>query len=142
MAKTLNRVTLIGNVGKDPEIKTFANGESVANLSLATQRSWKDKQTGEWVNKTDWHRIVCYRKLAEFVSQYVLKGNKLFVEGSLQTREYEANGKKNYITEVIADDVYFMGERIDTVSDGNAQKLIKQMPQPQHQIDFNDDIPF
>lgn len=141
MAKTLNRVQLIGNVGKDPEMRVFANGESVVNLSVATQRSWKDKNTGEWVNKTDWHRVVAYRKLAELVGQYVIKGSPVYVEGSLQTREYEANGKKNYITEVIADDIHFMGARIDTVSAAGAEKLIAAIPQ-QQKVDFNDDIPF
>ena len=103
MAYSINKVTLLGNVGKDPEIKTFQNGGKVANFSLATSESWKDKATGEKKSKTEWHNIVVHNpNLVEIVSKYVKKGTKLLIEGKLETRKYAGkDGTDRYIAEVV-----------------------------------------
>jgi single-strand DNA-binding protein len=101
MAGSVNKVILIGNVGKDPEIKSFDNGGKVANFSIATSESWKDKQSGERKEKTDWHNVAVFGQLADIVERYVKKGSKLYVEGKLSTRTYEKDGEKRYVTEVV-----------------------------------------
>ncbi|MCL2474293.1 MAG: single-stranded DNA-binding protein [Alphaproteobacteria bacterium] len=101
MAGSVNKVILIGNLGKDPEIRTFQSGGRVASFSIATSESWKDKNSGERKEKTEWHRIsVLDDKLVEIVEKYVKKGSKLYIEGQLETREYEKDGQKRYMTEV------------------------------------------
>lgn len=102
MAGSLNRVQLIGNVGKDPDIKTFSNGNRVASFSIACSESWKDKQTGEKVEKTEWVNVSVFNdNIISVVERYVTKGSKLFVEGKFQTRKYEQNGQDRYATEVV-----------------------------------------
>ncbi|MGX1353344.1 single-strand DNA-binding protein [Bradyrhizobium elkanii] len=102
MAGHLNQVQLIGNVGGDPEIKTLQNGSVVANFSIATSESWKDKATGEKKERTEWHRIVVWNEgLCSVIEQYVRKGSKVFVQGELQTREWEKDGDKRWSTEVV-----------------------------------------
>jgi len=102
MGGSVNRVILIGNVGKDPEIRTMQNGNKVANFSLATSESWKDKSTGERKEKTEWHRIVVFGQLAEIVEKYVFKGSKIYVQGSLSTRKWtDKDGGEKYSTEVV-----------------------------------------
>jgi len=102
MAGHLNQVQLIGNVGGDPEIKTLQNGSVVANFSIATSESWKDKSTGEKKERTEWHRIVVWNEgLCSVIEQYVRKGSKVFVQGELQTRDWEKDGQKHYSTEVV-----------------------------------------
>lgn len=103
MAGSVNKVILIGNVGKDPEIRTTGDGKEIANLVLATSDSWKDKSTGERREKTEWHRIVVFSEgLAKLVKNYVKKGTKLYIEGALQTRKWEDNtGKERYTTEIV-----------------------------------------
>ncbi len=96
----LNRVILIGVVGRDPDVKTFSNGGSLANISIATSESWTDKSTGERKESTEWHRLVFSNRLAEIVAQYVKKGSKIYVEGSLKTRSWDDNGIERYVTEV------------------------------------------
>lgn len=103
MARGVNKVILIGNVGGDPEVRYLPNGNAVANVTLATSDSWKDKQTGQQQERTEWHRIVFFGRLAEIVGEYVRKGSKLYVEGRLQTREWEKDGVKRYTTEVVVD---------------------------------------
>lgn len=101
-ARAVNKVILIGNVGVDPDIRYFPNGDAVANVSLATSETWKDKNTGEPQERTEWHRVVCRGKLAEIVKQYVHKGSKLYVEGSLRTRKWQTqDGQDRYTTEVV-----------------------------------------
>ncbi len=98
----LNKVMLIGNVGSDPEIRTFDNGDEIANFGLATNEVWKDKDTGERQERTEWHRVVVRGKLVDVIKQYVHRGSKLYVEGSLHTRKYQAkDGQDRYITEVV-----------------------------------------
>jgi single-strand DNA-binding protein len=103
MASSLNRVELIGRLGKDPEVRSLSNGSAVANFSVATSESWKDKRSGEKVEKTEWHRIVVWNeKTIEFVEKYLKKGDLVRLEGKLQTREWEDNdGNKKYATEVV-----------------------------------------
>lgn len=103
MSRGVNKVILVGNVGGDPDIRYMPSGNAVANITLATSESWKDKQTGQQQEKTEWHRIVFFGRLAEVVDQYVRKGSKLYVEGKLQTREWEKDGIKRYTTEVVVD---------------------------------------
>jgi len=102
MAGSVNKVILIGNLGKDPEVRTMQNGGKVANLSLATSESWKDKQTGEKKEKTEWHRVVIFGQLADIAERYLKKGSKVYVCGSLQTRKWtDKDGAEKYSTEVV-----------------------------------------
>jgi single-strand DNA-binding protein len=105
----VNRVILIGNVGKDPEQKQLPSGGMVVNLTLATSENWKDKNTGQQQEKTEWHRIVFFNRLAEIVAEYVKKGSKLYVEGSLKTRSWEQDGVTRYATEVIGSEMQMIG---------------------------------
>jgi single-strand DNA-binding protein len=111
MAKgTVNKVILVGNLGSDPEIKTTPTGQQVANFSLATSESWTDKATGEKQEKTEWHRLVLWRKLAEIAGQYLNKGAKIYVEGKLETRSWEdKEGQKRYTTEVVVHQLEMLG---------------------------------
>ena len=102
--KGINKVTLIGNLGKDPEVKYMPSGDAVANVSVATSETWKDKNTGEQKEKTEWHRVVFFGKAAEVVAQYLKKGSKIYVEGKLQTRKWQNNQNQDvYTTEIIVD---------------------------------------
>jgi len=102
MAGSVNKVILIGNLGKDPEVRTMQNGNKVANLSLATSESWKDKATGERKEKTEWHRVVIFGNLADIAERYLKKGSKVYVSGSLQTRKWQdKDGQDKYSTEVV-----------------------------------------
>ena len=107
---SVNKVMLLGNLGRDPEVRTFPNGDSVCNFSIATSTSWKDKASGEKKEKTEWHNIVMYRKLAEIAGEYLKKGSSIFVEGSLQTRKWQTKeGQDRYTTEVVADTMQMLG---------------------------------
>jgi single-strand DNA-binding protein len=106
--KTVNRVTLLGNVGKDPEVRAAPSGSIIANFSIATTDRYKDK-AGEWKESTDWHNIASFGKLAEIVRDYVHKGSPLYVEGKLRTRSYEKDGQKQFRAEVIADNIVLLG---------------------------------
>ena len=112
MAKSLNKVQLIGNVGKDPEVKFTPSGTAVAKFGLATNERFKDK-SGEWQDRTEWHNIVAWQKLAEIIGQYVKKGSKIYIEGRLQTSNWEdkQSGEKKYRTEVIASDLLLLSGR-------------------------------
>jgi single-strand DNA-binding protein len=103
MARGINKVILIGNVGGDPEVRYLPNGNAVANVTLATSDSWKDKQTGQQQERTEWHRVVFFGRIAEVVGEYVRKGSKMYIEGRLQTREWEKDGTKRYTTEIVVD---------------------------------------
>lgn len=107
----LNKCLIIGRCGQDPTLKYFTSGDAVCNFSVATSESWKDKNTGEKKEKTEWHRIVAFRKLAEICGQYLSKGKQVYVEGKLQTRSYEQGGSTRYVTEIVADQVQFLGDR-------------------------------
>src|SRR6201996_7386863 len=112
MAKSVNKVILLGNVGKDPEVKFLPSGLPVANLTLATSERFKDKG-GEWQDRTEWHNLTAYQKTAEIIRDYVKKGHKLYVEGRIQTRSWDdqASGQKKYRTEIIVNDVMLLTGR-------------------------------
>jgi len=103
MAKGVNKVILIGNVGGDPETRYMPNGNAVTNITLATTDSWKDKQSGQVQERTEWHRVVLFGKVAEIAGEYLRKGSQVYIEGRLQTREWEKDGVKRYTTEIVVD---------------------------------------
>jgi len=109
---SINKVTLIGNLGRDPEVRYTPNGAAVCNVSIATTRNWKDKSSGEKVEETEWHRVVFYDRLAEIAGEYLKKGRSVYVEGRLKTRKWQdKDGKDNYTTEVVADQMQLLGGR-------------------------------
>ena len=109
---SVNKVILVGNLGADPETRFMPNGDAVANVRLATTESWKDKQTGEKRELTEWHRVVFYRKLAEIVGQYLKKGSSVYVEGSIRTRKWQdKEGQERYTTEIEASEMQMLGGR-------------------------------
>lgn len=112
MARGINKVILIGNLGSDPEVRYTPNGAPVANFSLATSESWNDRNTGERQERTEWHRLVLWSKLAEIAGQYLKKGAKIYVEGRLQTRSWDdQSGQKRYATEVVVNDMQMLDSR-------------------------------
>ena len=109
---SVNKVILVGNLGKDPEIRYLPNGEAVSNCTIATTDSWKDKTSGEKKEATEWHRVVFYRRLAEIAGQYLKKGSQVFIEGSLKTRKWtDKEGHERYTTEIVADAMQMLGSR-------------------------------
>ncbi|EMN3633123.1 single-stranded DNA-binding protein [Pseudomonas aeruginosa] len=162
MARGVNKVILIGNVGGDPETRYMPNGNAVTNLTLATTDSWKDKQTGQLQERTEWHRVVLFGKVAEIAGEYLKKGSQCYIEGRLQTREWEKDGVKRYTTEIVVDmggTMQLLGGRPqDGGGSGNRPsgqnqsrpqqqntRRQNQQPAPQPQPDydsFDDDIPF
>src|SRR5215472_7254271 len=123
MAKSVNKVILVGNLGKDPEVKYTPSGVPVAKFSLATNERYKDK-SGEWQDRTEWHNIVAWQRLAEIVGEYVKKGNKLYIEGRLQTSSWEdkQSGEKKYRTEIIAQDLVLLSGRGEAEADGSRSR--------------------
>ncbi len=112
MARGVNKVILIGNLGSDPEVRYTPDGVPVANFNLATSESWNDRNTGERQERTEWHRLVLWRKLAEIAGQYLKKGAKIYVEGKLQTRSWDdQSGQKRYTTEVVVNDMQMLDSR-------------------------------
>ena len=111
MARGINKVILVGTVGKDPEMKYMPSGDAIANISIATNDTWKDKNTGEKKEATEWHRIVFFKQLADIVGKYVRKGQQIYIEGSLKTRSWEKDGQKHYSTEIVASDMQMLGGR-------------------------------
>ena len=112
MARGVNKVILIGNLGKDPEVRYMANGQAVANVTLATSESWKDKNTGEQQEKTEWHRVVFFRRLGEIAGEYLKKGSRIYVEGKLQTKKWQDNqGQDRYTTEIVANEMQMLDTR-------------------------------
>ena len=152
MARGVNKVILIGNLGQDPEVKYMPNGNAVANITVATSESWKDKNTGEQVDKTEWHRVVFFRRLAEIVGEYLKKGYKVYIEGKLQTRKWQdKNGADHWTTEVVASEMQMLDSRGGGSSDFNQSQGAPSQSAPQSapsqeappmNNDFDDDIPF
>jgi single-strand DNA-binding protein len=162
---SVNKVILVGNLGRDPEVRYMPNGEAVANFSIATTDNWKDK-SGVKQEKTEWHNIVMYRRLAEIAGEYLKKGRPVYVEGRLQTRKWEKDGVTRYTTEIIADQMQMLGSGRDggsasydgDMDQGGGQESYSQAPArqaSQAQVpaaskpaggsnfdDFDDDIPF
>ncbi|EMH6405711.1 single-stranded DNA-binding protein [Providencia rettgeri] len=151
-SKGVNKVILIGNLGQDPEIRYMPAGGAVANLTLATSESWRDKQSGEMREKTEWHRVVIFGKLAEVAGEYLKKGSQVYIEGSLQTRKWQdQSGQDRYTTEVVVNiggSMQMLGGNGGNNQTGSQQPA-RQPQQPQQQasqneppMDFSDDIPF
>ena len=141
----INKVILVGNLGQDPEVKYTAGGAAVTTLSLATSESWKDKDTGSDQEKTEWHRVVLWRRLAEIAGEYLKKGSKVYIEGQLQTRKWEQDGQTRYTTEVIGRDMQFLDSRGSSSSDSSSYDDINQDMSSQNLPDSgipDDDIPF
>ena len=161
----LNKVTLIGNLGADPEIRFMPSGGSVANIRLATTRRWKDKQTGERKEATEWHRVIFFNRLAEIAGEYLKKGSQVYVEGRLQTRKWQGqDGQDHYTTEILGEEMHMLGSRSGgtghfgaeqsssshaAAMPGNQQAPAAQnnpsampSPPPPYYDDFDDDIPF
>jgi single-strand DNA-binding protein len=161
----LNKVTLIGNLGADPEVRFMPSGGSVANISLATTRRWKDKQTGERREATEWHRVVFFNRLAEIAGEYLKKGSQIYVEGRLQTRKWQGqDGQDRYTTEILGEEMHMLGSRSGGTgqfsqdqspamhpaensrgqqypSSPNNTGTVTAPPVPDYE-DFDDDIPF
>lgn len=140
----INKVILVGNLGQDPEVKYTAGGAAVTTLSLATSESWKDKDTGTDQEKTEWHRVVLWRRLAEIAGEYLKKGSKVYIEGQLQTRKWEQDGQTRYTTEVIGRDMQFLDSRGGTSENSSYENSNSDMVSqdlPDSGI-TDDDIPF
>ncbi len=155
MARGINKVILIGNLGRDPEVRYMPSGGAVANVTVATSESWKDKQTGERQERTEWHNVVFYNRLAEIVGEYLKKGSKVYIEGSLRTRKWQDKntGADRYTTEIIANEMQMLDSRgagggggFDQASaqgGGAAPAPRQQQPAAAGNFDdFDDDIPF
>jgi single-strand DNA-binding protein len=161
----LNKVMLIGNLGADPEVRYMPAGGAVVNITLATSMRWKDKQSGERKEATEWHRVVFFNRLAEVVGEYLKKGSQIYVEGRLQTRKWQdQNGQDRYTTEIVASEMHMLGSRSGGTADfGGDQSYSTQQsrpasqpqqsrpqndpgssmpPMPPNYDDFDDDIPF
>lgn len=140
----INKAIIVGTLGRDPEIRYTQNGSAVASLSIATSETWKDKQTGQKQERTEWHRVSAFGKLAEIMGEYLKKGSQVYIEGKIQTRKWQdQNGQDRYTTEIIANEMQMLG--------GNRQNDSGPQPQSQPQQsaqqggnfdDFDDDIPF
>tara|TARA_B100000470_G_scaffold172791_1_gene137090 strand:- start:48 stop:530 length:483 start_codon:yes stop_codon:yes gene_type:complete len=160
MANSLNKVTLVGNIGRDPEVRSFQNGSKVCNLSLATSERWKDKETNEPKEKTEWHRIVVFNdKLVEIIEKYVHKGSKVYIEGQLETRKWtDASGTEKYSTEVVLrpyrGEIIFLDSKSevdnsssDVIEDDNVSSSKIENESSNNSVeelasDLDDDIPF
>ena len=153
----INKVILIGNLGADPEVRYMASGGAVANLRIATSESWRDKQSGEQQERTEWHRVVLYGKLGEIAGEYLKKGSKVYIEGRLQTRKWQGqDGQDRYTTEIVADEMQMLGGRSSGGSadfdapppaqqsrpQGGSRAPAQQPSEPNPVADFDDDIPF
>jgi len=145
MARGVNKVILIGNLGKEPEMRYTPNGVAVANLTLATSESWKDKTSGETVEKTEWHRIVMFQRLAEIAGEYLHKGSKVYIEGRLQTRKWQdkTSGQDRYTTEIVADSMQMLDSK-GGAGGAPAEKSSASSPaETAPALDtFDDDVPF
>ena len=146
----LNKVMLIGNLGKEPDVRYMQDGQAVANLTVATSERWKDKNTGEQKERTEWHRVVLYRRLAEIAGQYLTKGAKVYIEGKLQTRKWQDQiGQDRYTTEIVADKLQMLGSRSGGSDAGQRQAMppattgtTAAQPQGFDEDFIEDDIPF
>ena len=129
---SINRATIIGNVGRDPELRYSAAGAAVCNITVATSRNWKDKASGEKVEETEWHRVVFYDRLAEIAGEYLKKGRSVYVEGRLKTRKWtDKDGAEKYTTEIVADNMQMLGGRDDGErTERTAPPAQRQAPKP------------
>lgn len=150
MARGVNKVILVGNCGQDPEIKQIQNGGAVTNISVATSESWRDKESGEQRERTEWHRVVFFNRLAEIVGEYVRKGSKVYIEGQLRTRKWQKDGIDMHTTEIVAAEMQMLDSKNGPASGGGGSSSASappavskpaQNPEPAANA-FDDDIPF
>ena len=146
MARGINKVILVGNLGADPETRYMPSGSAVTNLSIATSEQWKDKQSGEQKERTEWHKVVMFDRLAEIAAEYLRKGSQVYVEGKLQTRKWQdRDGNDRWTTEVRANEMQMLGGRggggSAPMSSGSGSGQSSAPPQPPAD-EFDDDIPF
>jgi len=150
-SRGVNKVILIGNLGQDPEVRYMPNGGAVCNISVATSEAWKDKNSGEDQEKTEWHRVVMFRRLAEIAGEYLKKGSKVYLEGKLQTRKWQdQQGQDRYTTEIVADQMQMLDSRggsadfAPSQSNQPSQSATRSAPEPERSSNtgFEDDIPF
>ena len=150
MARGVNKVILVGNLGKDPEVRYSPKGSAMANVTIATAESWKDKQSGEKQEKTEWHRVVFFNRLAEIVGEYLKKGSQVYIEGRLQTRKWQGkDGQDRYTTEIVANEMQMLGSRSGGGGDTSWNQQSNNAPSQQSSPasappadDFDDDVPF
>lgn len=154
MARGVNKVILIGNLGNDPEVRYTPSGSAVANVNLATSETWRDKQSGELQDRTEWHRVVFFNRLAEIVGEYLRKGSKIYVEGTLRTRKWtDKNNIERYTTEIIANEMHILdsrnanaGSHTTHSSPAHEEFDVNHNSIPHHEStaheSFDDDIPF
>jgi len=150
MARGVNKVILVGTCGQDPEVRYMPSGDAVCNLSLATSEQWTDKKTNEKKEKTEWHRVSLFGKVAEIAGEYLRKGSQVYIEGKLQTREWEKDGIKRYTTEIVVDmrgTMQLIGGKSDSQQQEPRQQAPQQRPAPSQQgtngpDSYDDDIPF
>ena len=148
MARGINKVIIVGNLGGDPETRYMPSGSAVTNLTVATNESWKDKQTGEQKDRTEWHKVAMFNRLAEIAAEYLRKGSQVYIEGKLRTRKWQdKNGQDRWTTEIIADEMQMLGGRGGSgggsapMSSSSDSGPSSAPPQPGPD-DFDDDIPF
>lgn len=165
-SRGVNKVILVGNCGADPETRYLPSGGAVSNVTLATSETWKDKTTGQPQEKTEWHRVVFFNRLAEIVNEYIKKGSKIYIEGSLRTRSWEQDGVKRYATEIVANEMQMLDSRgqgggagsggqydnnqfdqdsapAPTQSSNRSREATQaKAPAPSNFDNFDDDIPF
>lgn len=149
MARGVNKVILVGNLGADPETRFMPSGGSVTNISIATSESWKDKSSGEQKERTEWHRVVFFNRLAEIAAEYLRKGSQVYIEGQIRTQKYQdkTTGADRYSTEIIAREMQMLGGRGGAgagAGGGMGQSAPQAMPEgpPAGSGGFDDDIPF
>lgn len=149
MARGVNKVILVGNLGADPETRYMPSGSAVTNIRIATSEAWKDKESGEQKERTEWHRITFYNRLAEIAGEYLKKGSQIYIEGRLRTRTYEKEGQTHYSTEIIADNMQMLGSRAGAGNPDRAPTESARETEPKASApaakgaDFSDDdIPF
>lgn len=152
MARGINKVILIGNLGADPEVRYMPSGGAVTNVTVATSESWKDKQTGEQQDRTEWHRVVFFNRLAEIAGEYLRKGSKVYIEGSLRTRKWQdQNGVERYTTEIVAAEMQMLDSRGAGVGGASAPSMghsappatmNSSAPAAMASEEFDDEIPF
>jgi single-strand DNA-binding protein len=145
MSRGINKVIIVGNLGNDPDTRYMPSGSAVTNLSVATNESWKDKQTGEQKDRTEWHKVAMFGRLAEIAAEYLRKGSQVYIEGKLRTRKWQdKDGQDRYTTEIVADEMQMLGGRGG--AGGGAPSMndsSDRSPPPRASgDDFDDDIPF
>ncbi len=145
MSRGVNKVIIVGNLGSDPDTRYMPSGSAVTNLSIATSESWKDKQSGEKKERTEWHKIAMFGKLAEIAAEYLRKGSQVYIEGKLRTRKWQdKEGKDRWTTEIIADEMQMLGGRSGAGAPAMNESQGSSAPPPAASSadEFEDDIPF